>query len=302
MVNSPDGVNLRAGPGTTFPVLSVLTSGTAVTVTGDATGDGWLPVTVNNQLGFVKAEYVTAQPAPAATPAALPPVVALPPLDAVPPQYATVTPPDGLNLRRGPGASYSLVATVPGGARVQVFGRPNADGWQSVVYNNRSGWVDGRYIQMTGQSVTLSSAASAPAATPTPTPSAPARWIWPTASRRISTVFSASEHPGIDIDEFPTGNNPVLAAAAGRVTFAGGNPCCSYGLYVVVTHPDGYTTLYSHMGSVAVREGEEVRQGTMVGRSGCTGRCTGVHVHLEIRKDGVALNPLTLLAGPYSIE
>jgi murein DD-endopeptidase MepM/ murein hydrolase activator NlpD len=114
-------------------------------------------------------------------------------------------------------------------------------------------------------------------------------------------VYSAS-HPGIDIDEYPNGDNPVLAIAAGTVTFAGGNACCSYGLYVIVKHADGYTSLYSHLSSIGVSEGQEVKQGASLGKSGNTGFSTGVHVHLEIRKDGVAIDPLTLLPGPFNLE
>jgi len=94
----------------------------------------------------------------------------------------------------------------------------------------------------------------------------------------------------------------VLSTSAGTVTFAGGNACCSYGLYVIVKHSDGYTSLYAHLGSVSVSEGQEVKQGTVLGKSGNTGLSTGPHVHLEIRKDGVAIDPLTLLPGPYTIE
>jgi murein DD-endopeptidase MepM/ murein hydrolase activator NlpD len=114
-------------------------------------------------------------------------------------------------------------------------------------------------------------------------------------------VFSAT-HPGIDIDEFPFGNNPVLAIMAGTVTFVGGEECCSYGLYVIVKHTDGYTSLYAHLSSISVLEGQEVKQGQVLGKSGNTGFSTGVHLHLEIRKDGVAIDPLTLLPGPYVIE
>lgn len=314
-VTSPDGVNVRSGPGTTFPVLAIAPFGTALTVTGDAAAGNWLPVNYGGVAGYVLGEYVSVaaptpatgvafsapggqggptppQPAPAATPT---PVPATPPAAAAVAQFATVVPPDGLNLRSGPGTSYPVVVAVPGGARLQIAGRPNADGWYSVVYGDRAGWVLGSYLSFTAMTPT-----PAPTAT-TAAPPGTARFAWPVESRRISTPFSVA-HPGIDIDEFPNGGNPVSAGAAGTVTFAGGSACCSYGLYVIVKHADGYTSLYAHLSSVAVSEGQEVRQGALLGKSGNTGYSTGAHLHFEIRKDGVAVDPLTLLSGAYSME
>lgn len=303
-VNSPDGVNLRAGPGTAFPIITAIPFGAVVTVTGDAVEIAWLPVVYNGLSGYVKAEYLTiggtqtVASAPSTPASVIPPVVASTPAvgaGSTLAVWATVMPADGLNLRQGPGIHFPVLITVPGGARVQVVGRPTPDGWYSVSYQNRHGWVDGKYLSL-----------GPPAPLPVPSPAAAipttaGRFIWPTESRRISTVFSPA-HPGIDIDEYPNGNNPVVAAAAGTVTFVGGDICCSYGLYVIVRHTDGYTTLYAHLSVVSVKEGQEVRQGTVLGRSGCTGFCTGVHVHFEIRKDGVAIDPLTLLPGPFVIE
>jgi murein DD-endopeptidase MepM/ murein hydrolase activator NlpD len=161
------------------------------------------------------------------------------------------------------------------------------------------GWVDGKFLNFAS-----GAPAPSPSATPTATagPAQPnARFIWPVESRRISQSFSG-RHAGIDIDEFPSGGNPVVATAAGTVTFAGGDACCSYGLHVIVKHADGYSSLYSHLSSIAVSEGQEVKQGGLLGKSGSTGFSTGAHLHFEIRKDGVSVDPLTLLTGPYSLE
>ncbi len=323
-VTSPDGVNLRAGPGTNFPIFIVMPLGAVVTVIGDDLDGNWLPVTYNNLAGFAKGDFLTPigagqggptaalspTPAPAATPA---PGVATASMAASPQagspaaalmQFATVTPPDGLNLRGGPGTNFPVVMTTPGGARVQVVGRANADGWYSVVYNEKMGWVDGKYLLIGPAAAPVPTPApAAPLGPPSPAVAAPssAGFIWPVASRRISTLYSAS-HPGIDIDEFPSGGNPVVAIADGTVTFAGGTTCCSYGLYVIVTHAGGYSSLYSHLSSIGVSDGQVVRQGTAVGKSGSTGFSTGAHLHLEIRKDGGSVNPLPLLGGAYTIE
>jgi murein DD-endopeptidase MepM/ murein hydrolase activator NlpD len=323
-VTSPDGVNLRSGPDTSFQILAVLPFGAVVTITGEAKPDNWLPVTYNGTSGFAKGDYLSmnrtsagAPPSPTDTPS---PAASTPPaVPAVPPasdtQPATVLPPDGLHLRGGPATTYAPLLTIPGGARIQVVGKATADGWYSVSFNGTLGWVDGKYLSIGGS---VNVAASAPGATPTPTasrtpvpgaattaattPATPAsRFMWPVQSRRISTVFSAA-HPGIDIDEFPNGGNPVSATAAGTVTFAGGSACCSYGLYVIVKHTDGYTSLYGHLSSISVSEGQEVTQGQLLGKSGSTGRSTGAHLHFEVRKDGVAVDPLALLPGSYTIE
>ena len=370
IVTAPDGVNLRSGPGLSFPVITVIPFGASLTVTGDVAEGNWLPVTYRSESGYVLGDYIavaspspstassrpiepatatqpgsfstspsptvavplTAAPAsspsappqvgtstlgasaafstaPTATPTPAPPVTPAPTATltaaaAQPPllQYATVLPAEGLNLRSGPGTNFSVVITVPGGARVQVVGRPTADNWYSVVYNDRLGWVKGEFLNF-GVATSTPSFVPAPTATPTPAPasSGGSRFIWPVESRRISTVFSPG-HPGLDIDEFPSGGNPVVATADGVVTFAGGRVCCSYGLYVIVRHADGYTSLYSHLSSIAVSEGQEVRQGQLLGRSGNTGNSTGAHLHFEIRKDGVAINPLSVLPGSYAIE
>jgi murein DD-endopeptidase MepM/ murein hydrolase activator NlpD len=79
------------------------------------------------------------------------------------------------------------------------------------------------------------------------------------------------------------------------VTFAGGNPCCSYGLYVTIAHPDGSETLYAHMSSIAVVQGQAVSQGDVIGYVGCTGYCTGNHLHFELIIDGRQVDPLLYL-------
>ncbi len=318
-VTSPDGVNLRSGPGTSFSVLTVVPFNATVSVSG-ASGDGWYPVTYQGQAGFVLGEYLKLNDAPAPTPAAAttpPPLPTPAPVPAVQPQapppvpaatpgpaqtpqtdvrLALVTPTDGLNLRAGPSVAYPVVTTAPGGARVQVVGRPTPDGWYSVIYNTKLGWVDGKYLNFNVPALPV----AAPVATP-PVPLANSRFVWPVDSRRISTLFSGG-HPGIDIDEFPNGGNPVVAVAPGTVSFAGGSMCCSYGLYVVVRHADGYSSLYAHLNSIAVQEGQEVGQGRELGRSGNTGFSTGAHLHFELKKDGAPLNPLSLLPGSYRTD
>lgn len=119
---------------------------------------------------------------------------------------------------------------------------------------------------------------------------------------RVSSRFGARVHPvtgerhnhsGVDFAA-PAGT-PVRAAAAGRVEFAGTRG--GYGNLVIVEHADGTETWYAHQRDLAVRAGDQVGAGAVLGTVGSTGRSTGPHLHLEVRRNGVAVDPLPLLAG-----
>jgi murein DD-endopeptidase MepM/ murein hydrolase activator NlpD len=122
--------------------------------------------------------------------------------------------------------------------------------------------------------------------------------IWP-AFGPISSYFSPSHPLGIDIDLTSTPGAPVFAAHDGIVLFAGGDPCCSYGRYVIVDGGGGIVTLYAHLEVLNVRQGQSVPQGTALGSSGCTGNCTGAHLHFEVIIDGARRDPLAYLPGGY---
>jgi murein DD-endopeptidase MepM/ murein hydrolase activator NlpD len=139
-----------------------------------------------------------------------------------------------------------------------------------------------------------------PARTATPAPAtATARarasaFIWPT-SGPISSYYGPAHPLGIDIDLYASPNAPIVASAAGTVTFAGGNTCCSYGLYVIIDHGNGYTTLYAHLSSISVTQGQRVTQGQVLGLGGRTGYATGNHLHFEVRYNDAVINPLSVL-------
>jgi murein DD-endopeptidase MepM/ murein hydrolase activator NlpD len=136
---------------------------------------------------------------------------------------------------------------------------------------------------------------AAPAAAPPVTRSASSEGlIWPVTGP-ISSYMGPSHPLGIDIDQYATPNAPIYAATSGVVTFAGGDPCCSYGLYVVVVSPGGIETLYAHMSSINVVQGQQVAQGDVLGWVGCTGYCTGNHLHFEVIDNGVRVDPLSYL-------
>jgi murein DD-endopeptidase MepM/ murein hydrolase activator NlpD len=118
--------------------------------------------------------------------------------------------------------------------------------------------------------------------------------VWP-AQGPISSAFGPSHPLGIDIDMFNRAGAPVVACAGGTVTFAGGDPCCSYGLYVDVDHGNGFSTRYAHCSSISVSRGQTVSAGQRVCGAGSTGYSTGTHVHVEARRGGSLINPMSVL-------
>lgn len=115
-------------------------------------------------------------------------------------------------------------------------------------------------------------------------------FIWP-ASGAISQ-YPVWYHMALDIAN-PEGG-VILAADSGTVAYSG----CSgwgYGCHIIVDHGNGYQTLYAHLSSLGVSAGMAVSQGQVIGTMGCTGRCTGTHLHFEIRSGGGLLNPLNFL-------
>jgi murein DD-endopeptidase MepM/ murein hydrolase activator NlpD len=100
-------------------------------------------------------------------------------------------------------------------------------------------------------------------------------------------------HDGIDIAA-PTGT-AVRAAACGTVSLAGQQS--GYGNIVCITHTSQFSTCYAHLSRFGVSSGADVQQGQVIGYVGCTGNCTGPHLHFETRVNGQAQNPRTYLSG-----
>ncbi len=109
--------------------------------------------------------------------------------------------------------------------------------------------------------------------------------------RRDPFTGARAMHSGIDFKgEHGT---PILAAAGGRVVFAGRKG--GYGNTVEVRHGGGLMTRYAHLSRIAVRPGAKVQQGQQLGGMGSTGRSTGTHLHFEVRLNGRAINPRPFL-------
>ncbi len=140
--------------------------------------------------------------------------------------------------------------------------------------------------------IRASEAGSTSGDSPAATPSA-AGLIWP-VSGPITSPFGprwGGFHPGIDIG-VPEGT-PIHAAAAGTVIYCGWES--GYGNLVVIDHHNGLATAYGHQSRIAVSCNQNVAQGDVIGYSGCTGFCTGPHLHFEVRVNGAPVDPLGYL-------
>ena len=116
------------------------------------------------------------------------------------------------------------------------------------------------------------------------------RFFWPAYG--LLTQGYRFDHRAVDIAG-PLGA-PVTAADRGVVIRAGWN-YQGYGRFVIIDHKIDYLTLYAHLDTIFVREGDIVAQGQVIGTVGATGNATGPHLHFEIRDFGRIVNPLELL-------
>ncbi|MFC7535771.1 M23 family metallopeptidase [Sphingomonas sp. GCM10030256] len=103
---------------------------------------------------------------------------------------------------------------------------------------------------------------------------------------------SAAMHAGIDLAG-PAGT-PIYATAEGVVSSAGWHNG-GYGNLIKLDHGRGIETRYAHLSSIAVRPGQRIKRGDVIGRMGSTGRSTGSHLHYEVRIDGRAVNPIPFM-------
>ena len=108
---------------------------------------------------------------------------------------------------------------------------------------------------------------------------------------RSISVAGNRYHAGLDLGAAI--GTPVLASRDGTVVRSGW--IGAYGYVIYLRHADGFETRYAHLSRIDVREGEMVQRGQRIGAVGSTGASTGPHLHLEVRLDGHALDPLDVL-------
>ncbi len=123
--------------------------------------------------------------------------------------------------------------------------------------------------------------------------------IWPSRGWLTSTMGSRRDpitggddyHSGLDIAGEK--GQPVYATAEGTISYVGDQG--AYGNLLVVGHGFGLETRYGHLLDYAVKKGDQVKRGDVIGHVGATGRATGFHLHYEVLANGKLLNPLQLL-------
>ncbi len=128
-------------------------------------------------------------------------------------------------------------------------------------------------------------------------------FIWPVPSctyltsrfgLRVHPIYGTTKsHTGVDIGA--ESGATIVAADGGTVVMAGVNS--GYGNCVMIDHGNGYKTLYGHMSSIAVTNGQTVSQGDTIGYVGSTGVSTGPHCHYEVWKDGSRIDPEQFYTG-----
>ncbi|MBI5032640.1 MAG: M23 family metallopeptidase [Chloroflexi bacterium] len=113
---------------------------------------------------------------------------------------------------------------------------------------------------------------------------------WPVSGRITQKYWT--RHTGIDVGA-ATGT-PIYAADSGYVVQAGWSNI-GYGNMILINHGNGFLTRYGHLSAFAVEVGDSVKKGKLIGRVGNTGNSTGPHLHFEIIRNGIHLNPFGYL-------
>lgn len=126
--------------------------------------------------------------------------------------------------------------------------------------------------------------------------------VWPVTPQIVTSPFGYRRdpilgpstyrfHSGIDLGG--RSGSTVVAAASGKVTDAGWSG--GHGRKITVAHRFGIRTVYAHLKRVLVKKGQSVSQGQPIGLMGSTGRSTGPHLHFEVHRGNIPLDPLELL-------
>ena len=252
-----DRLNLRDHSSLDAKIITVIPSGAEVEIIGVPT-NGFYPLKYSTFTGWGFGDYLTRND---------------------PDQYPTgpgyVVKPTRLlaSARR----TATILAVLPVHADLTITGAPKGQ-FYPVTADGKEGWANGNRI--------------APGSNPDHEPTGRNGFRWP-ARGPITQYFNPPIERGIDVG-MPVGT-PVRSSKAGKVIFAGGSPCCSYGYYIILQHSDGYTTWYCHLSNIQVKVGDNADDWEQIALSGNTGYSTGPHIEFQIRLNDVPMNPLNYL-------
>ena len=102
-------------------------------------------------------------------------------------------------------------------------------------------------------------------------------------------------HYGLDIAQ--NKNALIYATADGIVTYS--KRSGSLGKLIEIDHGFGFCTRYAHLATLQVKFGQKVKRGDVIGRVGSTGRSRGLHLHYEVRMEGIAIDPLAFILDSF---
>jgi murein DD-endopeptidase MepM/ murein hydrolase activator NlpD len=180
---------------------------------------------------------------------------------------------------------HSELMIQPGAALASLDENPlelRVDQLQTVSYNTES--------NLSRLQVFLLAKGAIASATPSLLPIA--GWLSsPFGYRRNPYDGSFRLHAGVDLAADP--GTPVRAPAPGMVIFSGNRE--GYGKVIVINHGYGISTLFAHLSKFFVNSGDHVKRGEIISEVGSTGHSTGPHLHYEIRKNGIPVNPTTFM-------
>lgn len=175
--------------------------------------------------------------------------------------------------------------------------RPAAQGGPFIPWSREAAELDASFSQLADALQRLNALerglAMLPSGRPTMSPSLTSSYGY----RRDPFTGAAAFHAGLD---FPGAyGQPILAAAPGRVSYAGGRS--GYGNCIEIDHGNGIMTRYAHLSGIGVRMGQMVPKGFQIGRMGSTGRSTGTHLHFEVRINNAPINPRRFLEADQNV-
>ena len=175
------------------------------------------------------------------------------------------------------------------GKKPEDLARWNRLGNGSLIY-------PGQTLRLTPPSGSTRTTAGAPRPAAKPLPKIPdqpsPKWAWPT-SGRISVEFGAKPGPGTGVLINGKSGQPIVAAAPGRVVYAGSG-LIGYGQLIILKHNDTYLSAYGYTASLQVKEGQVVKQGQRIATMG-EGPERKARLHFEIRRNGQPVNPRQFL-------